>query len=179
MHWRNSSYAVRFVLIPALACPLGMGLLMWFLMRGNKQDQAPPGADQVITNTYSTPVEVTHESPKRNSLLTMLFMCLNWKVVAGLAVVAVFVLVVAPQFIWAALPLLLVAACPLSMLVMMWGMHRGQSPAQTAQMGQPQSEGRTRQEQIARLEAQLASTQAQLETLARETAETARAGELP
>src|SRR5260370_42554159 len=53
--------------------------------------------------------------------MKMLAMCLNWKVVAGLAVVALGVWVFAPNLILAALPLLVVAACPLSMLIMMRG----------------------------------------------------------
>ena len=46
-------------------------------------------------------------------------MCFNWKVIAGLAVVAAGVYMVAPAAFAAALPLLFLAACPLSMLLMM------------------------------------------------------------
>lgn len=46
-------------------------------------------------------------------------MCFNWKVIAGLAVVAAGVYMVAPGAFAAALPLLFLAACPLSMLLMM------------------------------------------------------------
>lgn len=45
--------------------------------------------------------------------------CLNWRVVAVLVALGAGVAVFAPNRIAAALPLLLVAACPLSMLVMM------------------------------------------------------------
>lgn len=52
-------------------------------------------------------------------------MCLNWKVLAGLGAVGVGVYLVAPGLAAAALPLLLLAACPLSMLLMMKGMQGG------------------------------------------------------
>jgi hypothetical protein len=45
-------------------------------------------------------------------------MCRNWKLWAGIAVVAVGVAIFAPGAFGAALPLLLVAACPLGMLLM-------------------------------------------------------------
>lgn len=46
-------------------------------------------------------------------------MCLNKKVIAGLAVAAVAIYLFAPNLFGAALPLLIFAACPLSMLLMM------------------------------------------------------------
>ncbi len=49
-------------------------------------------------------------------------MCPNRKVIAGLVAVGIGVWAVAPNLLGAAVPLLLVAACPLSMLFMMWGM---------------------------------------------------------
>jgi hypothetical protein len=48
--------------------------------------------------------------------------CFNKKVVAGLGVAALAVFAFAPKLLGAALPLLVVAACPLSMLLMMRGM---------------------------------------------------------
>ena len=51
-------------------------------------------------------------------------MCLNWKVLAGLAAIGLGIYAFAPNLAGAALPLLAVAACPLSMLAMMWGMGR-------------------------------------------------------
>src|SRR5438046_147607 len=51
-------------------------------------------------------------------------MCLNWKVLAGLGALGVGVFVVAPGLLSAALPVLLLAACPVSMLVLMVGMNR-------------------------------------------------------
>ncbi len=158
-------------LLPLLACPVGMGLLMWLLMRGTKE-QAPNEADQAPLDTSSKSSEVTNESPKRGSMLSMLFMCLNWKVVAALAVVGLIVGIVAPQLLLGVIPLLILAACPLSMLFMMRGMQGGgQSSSQSLQVRPSRIEGNTREEQIAALKGQLASTQAQLEALSQETAE--------
>ncbi len=94
-------------------------------------------------------------------------MCLNWKVLAGLAVVGLAVWVVAPQFVLAALPLLLVVACPLSMLLMM-GRMRGGQPAQA---NQPPAAGQTRDEQAVELRSRLLSMQAEQEVIARQIAE--------
>ncbi len=55
-------------------------------------------------------------------------MCFNKKVVAGLAVAAIAVAIVAPSWIGATLPLLILAACPLSMIVMMRFMSGQQPP---------------------------------------------------
>lgn len=103
-------------------------------------------------------------------------MCLNWKVIAGLAVVGLGIWLLAPEFAAAALPLLLVAACPLSMLLMMRGMQGMQgsqcaSQPQTGQVGLPTSAERTREEQLAELKAQLAQAQAQQEAIARDLAQ--------
>ncbi len=57
--------------------------------------------------------------------------CLNGKVIIGLAVVGLGVWVAAPTLVGAAVPLLLTAICPLSMLAMAVGMGRGHG------MGQP------------------------------------------
>src|SRR5437899_3215844 len=112
--------------------------------------------------------------------------CLNWKVIAGLAVVGLGVLVVAPSLVAGVVPLLLVAICPLSMLAMAGGMMRGTGQSQEgatcgsivggqcasppAQVSQPSSVLLTREEQLAELRAQLTSTQAQQEAIAHELA---------
>ena len=61
-------------------------------------------------------------------------MSLNMKVVAGLAVVGLAVYLVAPNVAYAALPLLILAACPLSMVFMMKMMMGGkEQPEETAE----------------------------------------------
>ena len=168
--------------LPVLACPVGMGLMMWFMMRGNKQ-QTPDEVDQARMQTYKQPrakasPPTMAEAPKRASTFNLLGMCLNWKVLAGLAVVGLLVLVVAPQFIGVALPLLLVAACPLSMLFMMRGMS-GNGNVAASQPSQMQGEqlpavGLTRDEHLAALKSRMSSMQAEQEDLARQIAEVER-----
>ncbi|MGI8937638.1 MAG: DUF2933 domain-containing protein [Iamia sp.] len=51
-------------------------------------------------------------------------MCLNKKVIAGLIVAGVAIYLLAPDLIGGALPLLVLAACPLSMVVMMRAMSK-------------------------------------------------------
>lgn len=58
--------------------------------------------------------------------MKMLKMCLNPKVLAALVVLGVAVYLFAPGALAAALPLLVLAACPLSMLLMMAAMRRGE-----------------------------------------------------
>ena len=164
-------------LLPLLACPVGMGLMMWFMMRGNKQ-QTPDEVDQARMQTYKQPrakasPPTMAEAPKRASTFNLLGMCLNWKVLAGLAVVGLLVLVVAPQFIGVALPLLLVAACPLSMLFMMRGMSGNGNANQTTQLQEDQlpAGGSTRDEQLAELKSRLSGVQAEQAAIARHIAE--------
>lgn len=57
-------------------------------------------------------------------------MCFNWKVLAGLGAIGLAIWVVAPGAAAAALPLLLILACPLSMLFMMGAMNRQGAPAE-------------------------------------------------
>ena len=52
-------------------------------------------------------------------------MCINWRIVGALSLVALAVFAVAPNLLGAALPLLVLAACPLSMLLMMRAMQGG------------------------------------------------------
>jgi len=74
----------------------------------------------------------TPESPSpMNMIASCMKHCLNWKVLAGLAAVALVIGVVAPGWLPVALPTLLVLICPLSMLIMLLAMgfskrNRGQ-----------------------------------------------------
>ncbi|MGI8513995.1 MAG: DUF2933 domain-containing protein [Acidimicrobiia bacterium] len=80
----------------------------------------------------------------------LLKMCLNWKVLSGLAVIGLGVGLLAPGLFGRALPILLLAACPISMLVMM------------ATMRQPSTRAPA-PEDINSLQAQLAELTAQEE----------------
>lgn len=52
-------------------------------------------------------------------------MCFNWKIAAGLGVAGLGMLVLVPNVFAAAVPFLILAACPLSMVVMMRAMSGG------------------------------------------------------
>jgi len=87
--------------------------------------------------------------------------CIDWKVVAGLAAVAVGFFMFRPRLFTAVLPVLLVAACPLSMLVMMWGMRgMGQPNQRPTPAPHPLADRqRSPHEQIAGLRSQLSDLQ--------------------
>jgi hypothetical protein len=102
----------------------------------------------------------------------MLKMCLNWKVLASLAAVGVGIYLFAPGLLAEAVPILLLAACPLSMLLMMWGMQQSQGQQTT----QETDVGLTREERVARLRAQQATLADRIGELEREEARSAENG---
>ncbi len=77
-------------------------------------------------------------------------MRLDWRVLVGLAAVGVGIYVIAPGTVVAAFPILSLAACPLSMLLMMKAMR--ESPGEHGGSRVP-DDGLTREEQLARMRA--------------------------
>lgn len=105
-------------------------------------------------------------------------MCFNRKVIAGLVVAAVGIYLFAPNLLASALPLLLLAACPLSMLLMgkaMMGGHGTAPAALDSRLDQPipppAEAGLDRDERVAQLQAQLQSLGQQQAELTRQLAQ--------
>ncbi|MET9836078.1 DUF2933 domain-containing protein [Streptomyces sp. NPDC006385] len=92
-------------------------------------------------------------------------MCINKKVLAGLGIVAVGVLLLKPAWFVAALPLLILALCPLSMVFMMRGTNnnsqgKGQAGSSCGMGGKtqkttPSAAGTKLDKQISALQAEL------------------------
>jgi hypothetical protein len=104
--------------------------------------------------------------------MSILRACADWRVVAILVAGGAGVAVFAPNLIAAAIPLLLVAACPISMLVMMRTMGGQQSNA--SPMLDPGAVDRT-----AQLRRQLAATRLEQHQLERELARIESADRVP
>jgi hypothetical protein len=91
-------------------------------------------------------------------------LCFNRNVLIALGVVALGVLVVAPDAFVAALPVLVLLACPLSMVVMMWAMSRGNREAARTnrdEAPEPQVQDATAPE-VVRLRAEVDQLRAEL-----------------
>ena len=110
--------------------------------------------------------------------MNMFKMCFNWKVIAGLAVVAAGIYMVAPAAFVAALPLLFLAACPLSMIFMMKMMSGDNTQKSGDQADSPRADAVARPTNPDDLDAELQMLQArqtaiadQLEAMRREERE--------
>lgn len=123
----------------------------------------------------ASPAEATSDAkqPTKSSPMFSLFgMCLDWRVIAGLAVVGVGIWVIAPRFILGAIPLLLLAICPLSMLLMMGQMGKMRQPSsdQQAQGDQFSETTVMHDEQLCQMQGRLAAVQREQEHLTQQIA---------
>lgn len=87
--------------------------------------------------------------------------CLNPKVVGALILVAVLLFVFAPSVALSALPLLLVAACPLSMLLVGGAMIQGHRESADADSGRKPAPGSS--EEIETLRAEVEALRARVD----------------
>lgn len=119
-------------LLLILACPLGMGAMMWFTMREKKAPSSAPISDlptlrqeerrDLWEETRSSSAAMMPRQPQPSPFKAIgdcIQMCLNWRVLVGLVVVAALLGVLNPTLLVTALPILLILACPLSMGIMM------------------------------------------------------------
>ncbi len=80
--------------------------------------------------------------------------CFNWKVIAALAAIGIGLYALAPGAALAAVPLLVLAACPLSMLLMMRAMGSMDSC-------KTNDDGHTNTDEVAQLRAEVAALRAE------------------
>lgn len=76
--------------------------------------------------------------------------CLNRNVLIALAAIAVVLLLLKPSLMVAALPLLLLAACPLSMIFMMRNMSGGSGASKSAHVDESAGASATTKEELSR-----------------------------
>jgi hypothetical protein len=132
---RNCFMQYLLSLLPVLACPLGMGALMWLMMRGMKEpsranaseisprregERSPAPLEQTVLPESAA----TSQPSLFKTIWDCVQMCLNWKVLVGLVLVAVLVGMLAPSLFAAAIPVLVVLVCPLSMGIMLLRMGK-------------------------------------------------------
>lgn len=112
--------------LPALLCPLGMVVMLWMMRRH------PTDGDTAEPWTGVVPAQRGGIRAVAGSLWHGLRCCVNWKVGLSLVLVGVGIWLVAPGRVAAAVPLLLVLLCPLSMLLMLGGGRHGREHAPMA-----------------------------------------------
>jgi len=132
-------------LLPLLVCPVVMGLVMWLMRRGPAGDGARAGVDAPAPPARPS---TGHAAVARDGATGLVGprallgrLCLDWRVLAVLAVVGLGVWALVPGLIGAVLPLLLVAACPLSMLLMLRGRAHDRCAARSEPLAPPAAAG--------------------------------------
>jgi hypothetical protein len=111
--------------------------------------------------------------------MNMLKMCLNWKVIVGVAVVAVGIYLYAPGFALAALPFLVLAICPLSMIFMMQAMGNmnGGGEKSGAACAMTGNKPGNREEELAKLKEQQRQLGDKIATMQAESTEAPKSGQ--
>jgi hypothetical protein len=97
--------------------------------------------------------------------------CMNWKVIGGLAALGLGIWAFAPNLARAALPLLVLAACPLSMLLMMRAMRGQNGGSCSRQEADTEARGASAKDySLADMKARMAALHAERDALGQEIA---------
>lgn len=164
-------------LLPVLLCPIVMGFMMWFMMRTHPEHQMNghphPEHDEAGSTSSGALPQAAHSVSARGTM----FRCLNWKVLGGLTAVGLGVWVLAPNVTGILLPLLILAACPLSMLFMMRSIGGSHCSTPVVPANTDGRTGQTADDRLTHLRAEqavLAHQIAEVEVLPRREAGTGR-----